>query len=143
MTNDNEITGGGCLCGAVRYEVSGPLRGVINCHCRLCQRLHGIFGAHSKAKKQNITVTKDDGLAWYTTSEVARRGFCCRCGSNLFWEPFGQDATGIVAGTLDAPTGLDTIGHIFVADKADFHEIHDDLPRFSASSDGELTGDYR
>lgn len=143
MKSGDKVSNGGCLCGAVRYEVRGALRGVVNCHCRLCRRLHGNFGPHTKAPKANISVTKDDGLAWYATSDVARRGFCRICGSGLFWDPFELDATGIVAGTLDGPTNLETIGHIFVLEKADFYSISDDLPRFSGSSDGALPGDYR
>jgi len=117
MTDEPSLTTGGCLCGAVRYEVSGPLRDVVNCHCSMCQRLHGNFGPHSKARKVNIAITKADGLAWYKTSEVAQRGFCRECGSSLFWEPFELDATGIIAGSLDGPTGLKTMGHIFVGEK--------------------------
>jgi hypothetical protein len=143
MTDNKELSTGGCLCGAVRYEVIGPLRDVVNCHCSMCQRLHGSFGPHSKARKVNITVTKDDGLGWYKTSEVAQRGFCRNCGSGLFWEPFELDATGIIAGTLDGPTELNTIGHIFVGEKSDFYEIHDDAPQFEGSSDGELVNDYK
>jgi len=143
MTNETSISKGGCLCGAVRYEVRGPLRDVVNCHCSMCQRLHGDFGPHSKARKENITVTKSDGLAWYKSSDIARRGFCQECGSSLFWDPFEQDGTGIVAGTLDAPTGLKTIGHIFVGEKPDFYEITDDLPTFEGSSHGELDDDYK
>lgn len=109
----------------------------------MCQKLHGNFGPHSKASKANITITKDDGLAWYRTSNVARRGFCRNCGSGLFWEPFALDATGIIAGTLDAPTGLKTMGHIFVAEKSDFYEIVDESPRFEGSSAGQLDGDYK
>ena len=143
MSEETQITGGGCLCGAVRYEVKGPLRDVVNCHCSMCQRLHGGCGPHTKARKVNITVTKSDGLAWYNTSEIARRGFCRECGASLFWEPFKLDATGILAGTVDQPTGLKTIGHIFVGEKPDFYEIADDLPQFEASSDGELVDDYQ
>lgn len=142
MTDENTITNGGCLCGAVRYCVRGPLRDVVNCHCSMCQRLHGSFGPHSKARKANITVTKSDGLAWYKTSAVARRGFCRDCGTNLFWEPYDLEATGILAGSLDRPTGLKTIGHIFVGEKPDFYEICDDLPQFEGSSDGQLVDDY-
>lgn len=142
MANKNDIASGGCLCGKVRYEVRGPLRGIVNCHCSMCQRLHGGFGPHSKAHKHNITITRDAGLAWYESSASARRGFCRLCGSSLFWEPVAQDTTGIVAGSLDSPTGLKTIGHIFVAEKPDFYEISDDLPQFAASSDGQLPGDF-
>jgi hypothetical protein len=109
----------------------------------MCQRVHGNFGPHSKARKENITITKGDGLAWYKTSDVARRGFCRECGSNLFWEPFELDATGIIVGSLDGPTGLKTVGHIFVSEKSDFYEITDDLPQFEGSSNGELVNDYK
>lgn len=143
MIDENSVTTGGCLCGAVRYEVKGPLRDVVNCHCNMCLRLHGNFGPHSKARKVNITITLGDGLTWYKTSDVARRGFCHKCGSSLFWEPFELDATGIVAGSLDGVTGLRTMGHIFVAEKSDFYEITDSLPQFEGSSDGELVNDYK
>ena len=142
MNSDLPRHSGGCLCGAVRYEVRGPLRDVINCYCSMCQRLHGAFGAHSKARNADIAILEDRGLVWYATSDRARRGFCRVCGSNLFWEPVGQDATGIVAGTLDQPTGLKTMGHIFVGEKPDFYHLTDDLPRFDGSSGGALEGDH-
>ncbi|MHA1566500.1 MAG: GFA family protein [Alphaproteobacteria bacterium] len=143
MTDEETKHSGGCLCGAVRYEVRGPLRDVVNCHCSMCQRLHGAFGAHSKAKKTCIDIIADGGLAWYATSNRARRGLCRICGSNLFWEPVDQDATGIVAGTLDQPTGLRTLGHIFAAESPDFYDIADDLPQYDGSSDGGFEGDRR
>ena len=107
----------------------------------MCQRLHGAFGAHSKAAKTDIRIIKGEGLSWYATSSRARRGFCRFCATNLFWEPKTQEATGILAGTLDQPTGLKTIGHIFIGEKADFLEIDDGLPAFEGSSDGALEGD--
>lgn len=142
MSDNKIVTEGGCLCGAVRYQVTGPLRDVVNCHCSMCQRLHGSFGPHSKARKTNIAITKAGGLAWFKTSDVARRGFCRECGSGIFWEPFDLDATGIIAGTIDRPTALHTIGHIFVTEKSDFYEIADDLPKFEGSSKGQLVDDY-
>ncbi len=143
MADQERVTTGGCLCGAVRYAVTGPLRDVVNCHCSYCQKFYGPYGAHTKARKVNITITQDDGLAWYKTSHVARRGFCSKCGSGLFWEPFEFDATGIAAGSLDAPTGLKTMGHIFVGEKSDYYEINDALPKFDASSNGALVNDYK
>ena len=138
----SKITSGGCFCGAVRYEVKGPLRGVVNCHCSQCTRLNGNFGSHSKAFKSNITITKDEGLGWYRISDISRRGFCRQCGSGLFWDHIKQNALGIIAGSLDRPTDLKTIGHIFVEDKSDFYEITDGIKQFKGSSGGELEGDY-
>ena len=143
MNSQSKITTGGCLCGAVRYEVKGPLRNIVNCHCSMCQKLHGNFGPHSKARKIDIKFTNNDGLAWFKTSDVARRGFCRKCGSSLFWEPFDLDATGIIAGSLDGPTGLTTMGHIFVGEKPDFYEITDDYPQFEKSSGGQFVNDYK
>ena len=57
-------------------------------------------------------------------------------------EPFDLDATGIIAGSLDAPTGLKTMGHIFVAEKSDFYEITDGMPQYEGPSGGELLNDY-
>ncbi len=139
---ETKIATGGCFCGAVQYQVKGPLRDVINCHCNQCTRLNGNYGSHSKALKIDITITKDEGLSWFQISDIARRGFCGKCGSGLFWEQYHQDATGIIAGSLDCPTDLKTIGHIFVSDKSDFYEINDDIQQFQASSNGKLEGDY-
>ncbi len=141
--DEDKLHTGGCLCGAVRYQVEGPLRGVVNCHCSECTRLNGHFGPHSKAPKAMVKMLRDDGLAWYQITAKASRGFCRECGTGLFWDHADQDAYGIVAGSLDQPTGLQTIGHIFVAEKSDFYEITDGLPQFEGSSDGQLVGDYR
>ena len=137
----SNLTTGGCLCGAVRFQVAGVLRDVVNCHCSMCQKLHGSFGAHSKARKSDITLIEDRGLKWHRTSKIAQRGFCKECGSSLFWRPDEQDATGILAGSLDQPTGLNTLGHIFISEKADFYDITDSLPQFGKSSDGALKDD--
>ena len=143
MSDQQIITNGGCLCGAVRYQVKGQLRDIVNWHCSMCQKLHGNFGAHTKASTVNITIPNSAGLAWYKTSDIAQRGFCRECGSSLFWQPFNLDATGILAGSLDCSEGLKTMGHIFVGEKPDFYEITDDCPLFKRSSDGQLVNDYK
>ncbi len=144
MTDDDErVSAGGCHCGAVRYQVNGPLRGVVNCHCTQCQKLNGGSGAHSKAPTARIRLLRADGLQWYGINENTRRGFCRHCGSPLFWEALGQPATGIVAGSLDDVSDIESLGHIFVGEKPRYTVIADDLPRFEASSDGAFPGDHR
>ena len=78
---------------------------------------------------ENLSLISSDTLSWYKSSEVAERGFCCICGGNLFWRPFGEDTISVAAGTLDTPTHLTLIEHIYVADKSDYYEINDDLPK--------------
>jgi len=128
MTN-TETHLGGCLCGGVRYAVSGPLRGIIACHCEQCRRTSGHFAAMTSAPTANVDLTSSQTLRWFRSSATAERGYCASCGSNLFWRPIGSDTTSITAGSLDAPTGLAIEKHIFVGDKSDYYQIHDQLPQ--------------
>jgi hypothetical protein len=120
---------GGCLCRGVRYRISGSLRGVLACHCAQCRRTSGHFAAMTSAASADILMTCSDTLVWYRSSDTAERGFCGRCGGNLFWKQAGRDTLSITAGTLDVPTNLKIEQHIFVADKSDYYTIDDDAPQ--------------
>ena len=120
---------GGCLCRAVRYEVRGPLRPVVDCHCTMCRRTSGHFAAFTATRPGALVLIESEGLRWYRSSAAARRGFCEICGSSLFWEPASGDRVSIAAGTLDLPTGLETVVHVFVEDAGDYYEIGDGLPQ--------------
>lgn len=120
---------GSCLCGAVRYEVLGPLRSVMYCHCEQCRKTSGHFVAATSCSATDLSVTHDDGLTWYRSSKEAQRGFCCRCGASLFWRSDLSQSVSIMAGTLDQPTGLTASEHIFVANSGDYYSIDDDLPQ--------------
>lgn len=124
--------GGGCLCGAVRYRVQGPMREVIACHCSQCRRTSGHYAAMTSVREDRLTLEGMDTLVWYRSSEAAERGFCARCGGNLFWRQFGTGLISITAGSLDAPTHLEVTEHIFVADKSDYYEIQDGKPQKAA-----------
>lgn len=128
MSANSEVHHGGCLCGTVRYEVVGPLRDVIACHCSQCRRTSGHYAAMSNAPSTSIIFTSSATLSWYRSSATAERGFCSSCGSNLFWREFGSETTSITAGTLDVPTGLRIESHIFAADKSDYYDITDPVP---------------
>ena len=119
---------GSCLCGAVRFEVTGPLRDVAVCHCQMCRKAHGHIGAYTAARKDALRIVEAGGLKWYRSSTNARRGFCGECGSTLFWDADRSDTVSIAAGTLDAPTGLRTTLQIHVASAGDYYGVDVSIP---------------
>ena len=120
---------GQCLCGGVRYQTRSALRNVIACHCSQCRQTSGNFVAATRVPTADLELIESATLRWYRSSESAERGFCVRCGGNLFWRETGSEHTSIMAGTVDVPTGLRTVEHIFTADKSDYYEINDSAPR--------------
>lgn len=121
---------GGCMCGAVRYEVRGPLRDVIACHCRECRKASSHFVAATAARPQDFKITQDDGLAWYSVAGQLNRGFCRRCGSTLFFDHGDDYPKGIAAGSLDDAPGLKLAVHIYVDEAGSYYTVGgDEVPQ--------------
>ena len=129
---------GHCLCGAVAYDVRGPLRDILLCHCEECRRWGGYLGAFSATQIDHLGFIDESALRWLDSPQSdrhARRGFCEKCGSSLFWQPAGSDRVNIAVGTLDRPTGLRIAGHSYVHHAGDYDELpHDGLPRYPEPS---------
>ncbi len=125
---------GGCLCGAVRYQILSDLQGIACCHCSKCRRFHGNFAAYAIMPRDSLKFVEERGLKWFRseTDETpnVHRGFCSECGSSLFWDPRGEDRIAVSAGSLDEPTNLQILGHSWVSQKGDYYEIHDDMPKY-------------
>ena len=135
---ENQVKTGGCHCGAIKFRINGETRGVINCHCGQCLTIHGHFAAYSNCARENLQLSGDEHITWYHASPEARRGFCLKCGSKLFWQKNGSASISIAAGAFDRPNDLKTIGNIYVSDKPDYYEINDGLPAFPESDNGVL-----
>lgn len=120
---------GRCLCGAVRYEVRGPLDDVLICHCEECRRWHGHFSAFTAVRRDDLVLDDERALRWTDSPDSdakARRGFCGECGSSLFWDAPSRSTVSIAAGTLDGGTGLRVVGHVYVSQHADYYDLPDD-----------------
>lgn len=121
---------GSCECGAVTFSAKGPLRPVIACHCTQCRKTTGHYWAATQVPTEQLTITRDEGLKWFRSSDWARRGFCTGCGSSLFWEKDNEGATSIGAGTFDTlPAGATVEKHICMADKGTYYDVADGLPQ--------------
>ncbi|SHG46920.1 Uncharacterized conserved protein [Kaistia soli DSM 19436] len=121
---------GACLCGAIRYTVTGGLSPVVACHCTMCRRQTGHFFASTNVDEDDLALDGVGHVRWFAASDVAERGFCGNCGSVLFWRRPGSSRIAIAMGGFDKPTGTMVDRHIFVADKGDYYEIADGIQQF-------------
>jgi hypothetical protein len=124
---------GHCLCGSVRYQISGEPLALMYCHCEECRRATG------SSLNTSIFVRRDDfrivsgeeALSHHETSPGNLRHFCSRCGSPIFkLFPQPPDLLTIRAGTLDSDPGVRPTAHIWVSEKAPWYQIADGLPQF-------------
>jgi hypothetical protein len=120
---------GQCLCGSIRFRVArSELANVVICHCGMCRRWHGHVGAYADAPRTAVTLEASADLAWFQSSNFARRGFCRTCGSSLFWDAPERTTISITAGALDAPAGLTTVLQIFTGHCGDYYPIDTAIP---------------
>jgi hypothetical protein len=113
--------GGSCLCGKITYRIAGDLRPVVACHCNQCRKASGHYVAATQALASDMEITGE--LTWYRSSDVAERGFCPTCGSNLFWRKHGGDHVSIHAGGLDGPTGLKMESQLYAESAGDYYDL--------------------
>ncbi len=114
---------GGCLCGGVRYRIEGQAREVVNCFCEQCRKTSGHYVAATRVDRKNLYIETMETLRWFESSPGVKRGFCHCCGGNLFWDNQQNERISVMAGTLDAPTGLKTTENIFEQDASDYFHL--------------------
>ena len=128
---------GGCLCGAVRYQVAGaPLYSVF-CHCRDCQRASGTghvpvmgmpkssFSIQGETKRYSIR---------HSNGRTSIRHFCPNCGSLLFGTAeVAPQAVSIYVGTLDVPSLFQPTAVMFKRDRLAWDVTCGALPEFETT----------
>jgi len=138
---DIEPLKGSCLCGAICYEISAPLKGVLNCHCSMCRKAHGAaFRTRASVRAKDFHfLSGEDLLTYFESSPGERRSFCKKCGSNIITRfDNNPDVYGFALGTLDSDPQIKVERHIFTAYKAPWYEITDKLPQIPDISDKAL-----
>jgi len=128
---------GSCLCRAVCFRVEPPLKWVAHCHCTQCQRAHGAaFVTWVSVDERQWRLDDAQGaLRWHESSSAARRGFCGRCGSSLFFRSTRWPGEVHVArANFSTPPAEQPRAHGFYETHVDWFAVHDDLPK--KASDG-------
>lgn len=130
--SDLQTIRGSCLCGAVKFEVTPPTKWCAHCHCTMCRRAHGAavvtwFGAHAPSFR---LVEGAEELKWHRSSPAARRGFCGRCGSPMFFE--GERWPGevhIARASVPGQIDREPAAHVFFDVRVGWLDLHDDLKK--------------
>jgi hypothetical protein len=85
---DGEVLTGGCQCGALRFQVTGPPTSVYVCHCRMCQKASGgPFGVFAAVPAAAFRWTRGAPAGW-ASSSLGDRQFCATCGTPVGYKYF-------------------------------------------------------
>jgi len=122
---------GGCLCGAVRYSVSGEADNLCYCHCESCRRAVGAamvpWGTFAN---DGFRITKGK-LKEYRSSPPVWRGFCATCGTSITYRHEKRpEEIDVILVTLDNPAALQPQAHIWLQDRLPWVDIDDGKPKF-------------
>ena len=100
-----KIHSGGCLCGAVRFEATGPAEKPHTCSCRFCQRHTGApTAAWVEFPAGRIAWTGAAGRpSTWRSSDYSSRAFCPACGSSM-GAIDDEPVVALLVGSFDDPT---------------------------------------
>ena len=124
---------GGCLCGAIRYEVSAEPIMMFNCHCRDCQHTTAsAFTPVIYVPAKAFKITQGSPRYYSTPNDMGghnKRGFCPDCGSRLFGGA-SETGQGIAASSLDEPGLFKPELHMWASDAQPWDQMDPKLPKF-------------
>lgn len=112
-----------CHCGKVHFTMPASAAGVLACHCSDCQKMHGNFNAFVAAPRADMTVTGEEALVWYQSSDTSRRAFCGTCGARVAKEITAAGRLLVSAGLIDGPSGKRIIKNLWEQSKPDWYDL--------------------
>ncbi|QDA36817.1 GFA family protein (plasmid) [Paracoccus liaowanqingii] len=129
MTEAAHMLEGRCLCGSVRLVVQGTGDSIEVCHCSMCQRWSGgpLFCLHG-LPEDAITITGEEHVSRYTSSEWAERAFCSRCGSNLWYHFVPGGTRALMAGLFTLQDDVKIGMQIFVDERQPWARLAAETP---------------
>lgn len=125
---------GSCLCQRIQYELTAEPGDFGYCHCISCRKASGsAHAANAPIGRANFRLlTGGEVLREFESSPGMFRAFCINCGSPIYaYRAENPNYLGIRLGSLDTPFSKQPLGHKFVAEKATWEPIDDELPQFS------------
>lgn len=131
--NSERIEGqiqGRCLCGAVTVRAVPRRRHVEACHCTMCRRWSGVAYLGVQCGS-DVEFEGEDNVVRYRSSKWAERGFCGKCGSNLFFHYLPGDTYGVLAGLFPDDALEPMSEEIFIDEKPDYYAFAGERERLT------------
>lgn len=126
---------GGCLCGHVRFAVTGAANNITNCHCRLCQKAAGApYVTWAEFPTAHITWLSSEPT-WRASSETAERGFCPTCGSAVSFRVLGAENVDLAVALFDNPASFPPDYDIYTQSAQPWTALAPALPHFKRERD--------
>ena len=120
---------GSCLCGNVKYEISGQVGEIVHCHCKTCRKAHGAaFSSVAAVYDSNFKLSGQKLLSSYESSPGKFRYFCSSCGTQIYAKRMGTEHLVLRLGSLDTDPNSKEMNHIWVSQKASWYSINNTLP---------------
>ncbi|MAD75856.1 MAG: aldehyde-activating protein [Rheinheimera sp.] len=130
---------GGCLCGEVAIEVSGPINSIIHCHCSLCRKSSGTaFATNGFVQTTDFIVVKGaERLSQFAFKPGRIRYFCNKCGSPVYsCNVEDPSRVRIRLGILTTAISERPQSHNFYSSKANWEDLDENLPRYDSFEPG-------
>jgi len=125
---------GGCQCGAVRYTLNVPDITVYACHCRECQKQSAsAFALSVPASLRDLTVDGKPAAYERPTDSGSRTRcwVCPKCGTRLYHQSArSPDRVTLKGGTLDDPSELEPVAHLWVSRKQAWLTLPPGVPAY-------------
>lgn len=139
MSDMKNKLAGGCMCGAVLYEITGAPSRVLHCHCQSCRHHTGAPMATLAVFQAGQVKFSGEDRKPYASAPGVERAFCASCGTSLTWETVLGDEGAICAvhiSTFDDPEALPATGHSFYPERISWFDVADELPRHESFVSG-------
>ena len=130
MTEELSLTGQ-CMCGAVKISASTKNPSVAVCHCNMCRRWSA--GPFMEVTCQSVTFEGDENIGRIRSSDWAERGFCTKCGSNLFYHLVESSDYQISAGLFEDQSLLKMSLQVFIDSKPQYYAFSNKTKMMTAA----------
>lgn len=121
---DTSKAAGTCLCGAVRITSPSVSHSVGACHCGTCRKWGG--GPMMAVECGDLHIEGEENVSVFDSSSWADRGFCCKCGSHLFYRLKKEDRYIVPVGLFSDDIPFEFKHQVFVDERPGYYEFRNE-----------------